>query len=293
MNPEEIITANGSIDKGSWVYPIYQASYAEYRREAAYLDNIRTAGFSLLSPWGIEETSNPDIHMTETALMGYATLTNNSDTEQTMKTGEFSKEEVSEWSTAFTDTRDFGMEVEASITFGPSFFQTSFRLQYNMTFSHSTTKTKSGSEKLAYVLPAQEVKVPAHSTRYVYAYLQKGSATGTVNLLMNVKAYYQSFGRWIADNSKRNTSGDIYTLVSGIEPYAPNLDRIKSNPKLQAVTYYEPAKYTVDAAFNVNVEIRDRPFSENGKILQSWTVVPEVSLVPDMENAGEGAVAAL
>lgn len=266
------------MDKNYWAYPIYEAAKEWYRRkDDATMTVFASSSFRRMNPWGVSETATPTVEPTSPELMANAVLNNSSPEEQTLKTGEFGKEISTSWSSSQSNTRNFGMELEANISFGPKCFKAGFRLQYNMNFSYTETKTQSGSQVLKYTLPCQEVKVPPHSIRYVYAVLEKGKAYGKVNLLMTAQPGYRSRGKdkW---GNIIDKDGTAYDLLTEMAPYM-KYDRISPDSKNKAVLFSDEFNYTIEAAFNVTILVRDKPMEQGGRTIDSWTVNPEEIMV--------------
>ncbi len=265
-------------DKNHWTYPIYEAAYAWYRREGgSTMTFFKSSDFKRAGRWSTSETTTPIVKITSLELMGNAELINNSPEEQALKTGEFGKEITASWSSSASSTRNFGTEIEGSVNFGPKCFKVGIRIQFNMNFSYTSATTKSGSETLKYTLPAQEIRVPPYSTRYVYAILEKGKAAGKVNLLMPLQSGYRSAGV----NQSGNTfykDGLAYDLITEMAPYM-QFDRISPDQKNKAILFSDEFDYTIEAAFTVKVDVRDKPLEQGGELIDSWTVKPEEIMV--------------
>lgn len=266
------------MDKKHWAYPIYEAAEAWYRKEGgSRMTFFKSSAFKIVNDWSTSETVKPTIEMSSTELLGDAVLNNDSLQEQVLKTGEFSKELSSSWSSSTSETRNYGTELEASVKFGPECFKFGARILISMSFNYTSTKTQSGSETLKYSLPAQEIKVPPKSTRYVTAVLEKGKATGKVNLLMPLRSGYRSSGVDQSGNTVYK-NGQAYDLITEMTPYM-QFDRITPDPKNSALRFSDAFNYMIEAAFTVKVHVYDGPPKQGGKLIDSWTVSPEDFIV--------------
>lgn len=56
-------------------------------------------------------------------------------------------------------------------------------------------------------------------------------------------------------------------------------DRVTPDHKNKAVHFLDEFTYTIDAAFTVRVDVRDKPPEQGGKLIDSWTVSPEDFIV--------------
>ncbi|MBJ8899246.1 ETX/MTX2 family pore-forming toxin [Citrobacter braakii] len=268
------------LDKKSWVYPVYKVVYDSYRREVrminedSFMAQIRPIGVNDLS---VQEKGRPEITNGKMELMGCATLRNDTNEPQVLTSGEFEKEITSSWSTTATDTRTFGGELEYKACIGPRWFRSEIRVEFHLEFSHSEAKTRSGSETLRYKLPGQSITVPPRSVRYISCYLVKGNAVGAVDLLVKTEGAYRSSGvNWKGEKISKN--GSIYNIIDEMSKVS-EYPKFKLIPAEKKVQFVGTAQYTIDAAFEVSVQVTDTPPNmgeSNDGVLEEYRVIPEI-----------------
>ncbi len=278
----EFSTNEEGLDPKHWCYPVMTVVRDWFSREGYILDES-LFGYRLASIRPEDLNIQPKdgtlvFSPSAMEIMGYATLTNDSNEPQSLTTGAFSKTIETHWSTAATNTRNFGMELEYKAVIGPTFFKSEFRVQYNMSFSHSSTKTKGGSQSLTYSLPAQTITVPPRSTRYVYAYLEKSTASAQVNMLTDVGCIINATGKSRVTGQTLQKSGNAYVFAMEMFKHNtyPELREAVGKPNM--VEFVGTGQFTLDAAFKVAVKISETPIQSGGNVLEEFSLVPDIEV---------------
>lgn len=135
---------------------------------------------SLYSNLVVEKDGEPTIDGESLLFVGEAVLTNNLDTEQTLKTNSFSKTVVNSVSSQVTNGFKLGTEAKAS--FGiPLIGSTEITMKAE--YDYSSTETNETSESYTYGVVPQDIVVPPHSSVKVSVSLNTANISGNVKLL--------------------------------------------------------------------------------------------------------------
>ncbi|MFD5424443.1 ETX/MTX2 family pore-forming toxin [Streptomyces sp. NPDC127084] len=120
---------------------------------------------------------------------GASKLENNTDYDQTLTTQAFALQAADTLSTSSTKTVSYANKSSVSFGLGEA-LKIGVANEFTYTWGSSDTTTNTSSTTQIYTASAQSIKVPAHTTYWVSAGLQKMTTTGKVNLYAQLGGTY-------------------------------------------------------------------------------------------------------
>lgn len=162
--------------------------YKEHKDPFLFAARNSIGSLSSYSNFIAEQDGDPIIENESLLFVGESILTNNMDTEQTLKTNSFSKTMSNTVSSQVT--HGFMLGTEASAKFGiPLIGETEVSLKAEYNFSSS--ETNETSESYTYGVEAQEIVVPPHSSVKVRVDLNTADISGKVKLMATPKTEFE------------------------------------------------------------------------------------------------------
>lgn len=160
-------------------------NYASGLNGAAYIDTSDvTSDNEAISLTGTPTTTTGDVVWT-----GASKLVNNTDYDQTLTTQAFSLATADTLSSTSTTTVSYANKSSVSFGLGNA-LKIGVADEFTYTWGSSDSTTNTSTTTQTYTASAQGIKVPAHTTYWVSAGLQKMTTTGTVNLYAQLGGTY-------------------------------------------------------------------------------------------------------
>ncbi|MFK4894274.1 MULTISPECIES: ETX/MTX2 family pore-forming toxin, partial [Lactococcus] len=158
--------------------------YKEHKDPFLFVTRNSIGSLSSYSNFNAEQDGDPIIENESLLFVGESILTNNMNTEQTLKTNSFSKTMSNTVSSQVT--HGFMLGTEARTSFGiPLIGETELSLKAEYNFSSS--ETNEISESYTYGVEPQEILVPPHSSVKVRVDLNTADISGKVKLMATPK----------------------------------------------------------------------------------------------------------
>lgn len=162
--------------------------YKEHKDPFLFVTRNSIGSLSSYSNFIAEQDGDPIIENESLLFVGESILTNNMDTEQTLKTNSFSKTMSNTVSSQVT--HGFMLGTEAKAKFGiPLIGETEVSLKAEYNFSSS--ETNETSESYTYGVEPQEIVVPPHSSVKVRVDLNTADISGKVKLMATPKSEFE------------------------------------------------------------------------------------------------------
>ncbi|MCX4775438.1 ETX/MTX2 family pore-forming toxin [Streptomyces sp. NBC_01264] len=210
----------------------------------------------------------------DTLFFGTATLTNNGDMEQTLRSQSFAKTITNSLSTSVTRGIETGVKVTAGFN-----FLVKGEAEFHQAITYSDTTMQTSTEAEIYTLPAQNIKVPAHTQATVTARLQRVTSSGNLTLRAELGGVSRvrimiGFLPLTFDDSLYNVLGpDIYWAN---HPAAgggnPPLKKVGAPPLPESITldsvnkkvhFDETATFTATHGTQVDVAVNFTPIGQS------------------------------
>lgn len=230
--------------------------------------NSETHQFSVVSD------GSPTVSDSGSLFVGKNTLTNTSNQEQTLSTSTFSHSITN--TVASATTHGFKLGYKASAKFKVPFVGET-GMELNAEYNFSSTNTETNSTNYTYTAPAQNIKVPAHSSVEVVVKLDKAKQKGNVQLLTKMSGigYYRhsSIG---TPGGGAGTADSFYNIVSRASKIEKQED-VSANPDGKTINIIGFGNYEAEygTEFSVTVTPVDKKGNYTGN-QQTYHVKPEI-----------------
>lgn len=200
---------------------------------------------------------NPIVRNSQTIYVGRAVLTNNTDTEQRLKSDSFSYTET--FTTSSQVTHGFNLGVNTTVAFEFNVLLAGIKanvsVSTNYNFSKTNIESKAVSKTIA--IPSQDIVVPPHSSVEVIGYFNKGVAQGTTTL----KATFSGWDKDIRFKDQNGTLREVGYALGAIPIFASKSVNVKElgfdykNEDLYTLYAVGSGTYSTDIATEYRVAV--------------------------------------
>ncbi|MDH6122865.1 ETX/MTX2 family pore-forming toxin [Kitasatospora sp. GAS204B] len=220
---------------------------------SGYLGPVDTSPI-VASNVSAEPEGTPTTTLGDTWYIGSATLTNDSDRDQTLSSASFSKEIKQTLSTSVTNGVQLGAKVIATVNFGP--VQAGGELSTTVNFSSTDTESTTTGE--TYMAPPQNIFLPAHTQADVSVTLQQVDTTGSLHLRADLSGMpttqVSGFQGELADILGPNTRYGPQKVGAPALPDGITVDTVN-----KTVHFDGEATYTATYGTNMYVDVSYSP----------------------------------
>lgn len=211
-----------------------------------------------LPPWNITETKatpvgTPKVVTSAPYFLGCAKLTNNTASDQTLKSNAFSREYTNTISTTVTTGVSSTDKVSGSFKLSEV---ANVGVEKTVTVSYSEAETQTDTIKEKHTAPAQNVFVPAGQTRYVIAQLTPSTYSGTMSLNTTIQGTFLASD--VFNPLVVNQYG-VYDVLSQATSKGTVLPAgFSLNASTKALNFKGTGTYSMTAGANFHVNVSDK-----------------------------------